>query len=83
MPKKKTSRAASGSGSIRQRPDGRWEARYTIGRDPGTGKQVQKSVYGSSQKDVVEKLRHILTEIDTGTHTEPSKLTLGAWLDIG
>lgn len=43
---RKNSRAAAGAGTIRQRKDGRWEARYTTGRDPGTGKQVQRSVYG-------------------------------------
>ncbi|MDL2294030.1 tyrosine-type recombinase/integrase [Ruminococcaceae bacterium OttesenSCG-928-D13] len=75
-------RNASGAGGIRQRPDGRWEARYTSGRDPGTGKQVQKSVYGTTQDEVVKKLRHVLTSIDTGTHVEPSKMTVGAWLDV-
>ena len=40
---------AKGGGTIRQRPDGRWEARYTLGIDPGTGKQIQKSVYGKTQ----------------------------------
>ena len=38
MPRKANTRAASGAGSIRQRPDGRWEARVTVGNDPGTGK---------------------------------------------
>ena len=33
-----------GEGSVRKRPDGRWEGRYTLGRDPKTGKQVRKSV---------------------------------------
>ena len=31
-------RTAQGAGSIRQRADGLWEARYTVGRDPATGK---------------------------------------------
>ena len=44
MPRKST-RNAQGGGTIRQRPDGRWEARYTVGRDSGSGKQVQRSVY--------------------------------------
>ena len=43
MAKKSNTRTAQGSGSIRQRPDGRWEARYTVGHDPGTGKQIRKS----------------------------------------
>ena len=42
-----------GGGTIRQRPDGRWEARYTTGIDPKTGKQTQKSVYGKTQRKSV------------------------------
>lgn len=73
---------ASGEGNLRQRPDGRWEARYSVGRDPGTGKQIQRSVYGSTQKEVRQKLATITAEIDKGTYIEPSKMTVGAWLDI-
>ena len=39
MVRKSTTRNAHGSGSIRKRKDGTWEARYTVGRDPGTRKQ--------------------------------------------
>ena len=46
---------AKGSGTIRKRSDGRWEARYTTGIDPKTGKQTQKSVYGKTQKEVRQK----------------------------
>lgn len=81
MPRKST-RNAQGSGTIRQRPDGRWEARYTVGRDPGTGKQIQRSVYGSTQKEVRQKLAQITAAIDTGTYKEPCKMTVGEWLDI-
>lgn len=82
MPNRKTTRNAQGGGSIRQRPDGRWEARYTVGRDPGTGKQVQKSVYGDTEREVRKKLTQATAAIDEGTYMEPSKLTVGAWLDI-
>ena len=41
MPRKANTRAASGAGSIRQRPDGRWEARVTVGNDPGTDGHAQ------------------------------------------
>jgi len=75
-------RNAHGSGTIRQRPDGRWEARYTTGRHPGTGKQLQKSVYGATQAEVRKKLSAATAAIDTGTYLEPSKLTVGAWLDV-
>ena len=79
---KKGTRGAQGAGNIRQRKDGTWEARYTLGRDPGTGKQIQKSVYGKTQKEVLEKLRKVQTDIDNGVYTEPTKLTVGEWLDM-
>lgn len=75
-------KSAKGGGTIRQRPDGRWEARYTVGRDPGTGKQIQRSVYGSTQKEVRQKLAQAVAAIDSGTYTAPSRLTVGQWLDI-
>lgn len=75
-------RSAQGAGTIRQRPDGRWEARYTLGRDPGTGKQVQKSVYGKTQKEVLKKLQAVSVDIENGTYTAPTKMTVGEWLDI-
>ena len=44
MPNSKTTRTPSGAGSIRQRPDGRWEARLTLGYDEGTGKRKTLSI---------------------------------------
>lgn len=75
MPRK-ASRNAQGGGTIRQRPDGRWEARYTVGRDPGTGKQIQRSIYGATQKEVRQRLQQITMDIDEGTYTAPSRLTV-------
>ena len=80
MPRKST-RNAQGSGTIRQRKDGLWEARYTVGRDPGTGKQVQRSVYGSTQKEVRQKLGQITAAIDKGTYQAPNKITVAAWME--
>lgn len=82
MPKKKTTRNAQGAGTIRQRNDGRWEARYTLGHDSGTGKQIQKSVYGKTQKEARQKLQQICAAIDEGTYTEPEKMSLSNWLNI-
>ena len=87
--KSKNSKSISGSGTIRKKTvksNGKeytyWEARYTTGFDPGTGKQIQKSVTGKTQKEVAEKLRQTTHEIDTGEYLEPSKMSLGEWLDI-
>jgi integrase len=82
MPRKKEGRGAQGAGTIRQRKNGLWEARYTMGRDPGTGKQVQKSVYGKTQGEVRQKLAKISVSIDDGVYTDPSRLKVAEWLEI-
>ena len=90
MPRKNTmSRAANGNGSIRKKTqikNGKtytwWEGRITTERDPGTGKQIQRSVSGKTQEEVRKKLSKIATEIDNRTYVKPSKQTLGEWLDI-
>ncbi len=82
MANKKTTKNAKGAGTIRKRPDGRWEGRYSTGFDPKTGKQIQKSVYGSSQKEVRQKLTQITAELDESIYIEPTSLKVGTWLDI-
>lgn len=82
MTRKRNTRAAQGAGTIRQRKDGRWEARYTLGRDPGTGRQIQKSVYGSTQQEVRKKLSQAVAALEKGDYFEPAKTSLGEWLDI-
>ena len=82
MARKSNTRGAQGAGTIRQRKDGRWEARYTVGRDPGTGKQVQRSVYGATQQEVRKKLAQAVTSLDNGSYFEPSKMTLARWIEI-
>lgn len=86
---RKSSRAAQGTGTIRKKTVTRsgkaytyWEARYSAGRDPGTGKQIQKSITGKTQKEVAQKLKAATASIDAGTYTAPCKMTLGDWLDI-
>lgn len=74
-------RAAAGSGNLRKRPNGTWEARYIVGVDSATGKSIRKSVYGKTQKEVREKLRAAVAAIDVGEYFEPSKMTVGQWLD--
>lgn len=78
----KQKRSARGRGMIRQRPDGRWEARYTIGRDPGTGKQVQKSIYGKTQDEVRRKLAEVTKDLDDGLRIDSNGTTVGAWMDV-
>ena len=90
MPRKQTmGRAANGSGSIRKKTktqNGKtyiwWEARITTGYDPGTGKQIQRSVSGKKKEDVAKKIRELSVEIDNGTYLAPTKMTVKEWLEI-
>lgn len=89
MSHKKTTRAAQGSGTIRKKTVTRkgetysyWEARITTGYNPGTGRQIQRSFTGKTQKEVREKMQAVAVELNNGTYKEPSKLTVGQWMDI-
>lgn len=77
----KATKNAKGGGTIRKRSDGLWEARYTLGIDPKTGKQIQKSVYGKTQKEVRQKLTAITAEIDDGTYMDIPRLKTADWLN--
>ena len=81
-------KAASGAGTIRKKTVTRsgkeytyWEARFTVGRDPGTGKQIQRSITGKTQKEVAQRLKTATLAVDQGTYITPTKMTVGAWLD--
>ena len=90
MPRKKTSgRGANGNGTIRKITTTRngkeytyWQARYTEGYDLGTGKQIQRSITGATQKEVAQRLKEATLDIDHGVYQAPNKLTVSAWMDI-
>lgn len=89
MPRKSNTRGAQGTGTIRRKTiikGGKqytyWEARITTGRDPGTGKQIQRSFTGKTQKEVREKMQATAVAVNEKTYTAPKKMTLGEWLDI-
>ena len=66
---------AKGSGTIRKKAIIRnwkkytyWEARITTGRDPGTGKQIQRSFTGKTQAEVRKKLQAAAVEVGQPGH---------------
>ena len=59
-----------------------YEARYTEGFDPGTGKQIQRSISGKTQKEVAQKLKSALAALDSGTYIAPCKMTVEEWMEI-
>lgn len=80
---------AKGMGTIRKKVVERngktytyFEARVTTGRSPSTGRQVQRSFTGKTQKEVREKMQAAAVEVNQGTYTAPQRMTVGQWLDI-
>lgn len=84
MPKK----SANGSGTIRKKVVTRngktytyWEARITTGTDPGSGKQIQKSIYGKTQAEVRKKITEATRNLDQGSFLDKDNIKLSSWLD--
>ena len=67
-------RRANGEGTIRERYDGRWEARYTHD-------SKIKSIYAKTQSEARKKLNQILNDIENNLHTEDTKISVSAWID--
>ena len=90
MPQSKNkNKSPSGMGNIRKKSNtvnGKtytyYEARYTEGFDPGTGKQIQRSISGKTQKEVAQKLKAALAALDSGTYIAPCKMTVEEWMDV-
>ena len=87
MPRRK--KHTYGSGSVRprtvERKDGSvrtyWEARFSDGRDPKTGKVIQRTITGPTCKIVQEKLTKALAQRIDGTYVPPSNQTVAQWLE--
>jgi integrase len=76
-------RRGHGEGSIYRRPDGRWSAIVTVGHVKG--KQRRKYIYGTTRKEVAEKLKKALHDQQLGINIAPERLTveifLTSWLE--
>ena len=87
--KNENKKGANDAGSIRKITTTRngkeytyWQGRYTEGYDACTGKQIQRSITGKTQKEVAQKLRQITAEIDAKTYVAPCKLSVAEWMAV-
>jgi len=71
-------RRGRGEGSIKQRADGRWEARLDFGCVDG--KRKQKSLYGRTRKEAADNLRKAQQQLEEGTLLLDERMTVGDWL---
>ncbi len=70
-------------GSIQKRVGKRgtvWTAVIDLPRDPVTGKRRQKRITAATKKAVEQQVATVLHELQSGTHVERSKLTVGQWI---
>lgn len=73
-------RRGHNEGSIYQRKDGLWCAAITLGRD-ATGKVKRQYIYGETRREVSTKLTAKLAERNRGILLEPTKQTVGQFMD--
>lgn len=67
-------RRGNNEGTIRKRPDGRWEARVSV-------KGSQRSLYGKTRDEVSRKLRAAQQTVDQGLNLPGERLTVAQYLD--
>jgi len=71
----------NGEGTIVKVKDGLWRGAVVIGRDE-KGNLKRKWFNGKTKKEVIDKMQPVLALINTGEYVEPSKTSLGEWLDV-
>ena len=75
-------RRANGEGNLRKRKDGRWEGRYTAGRDPDTGKAIYKNVLGKTQAEAKAKLKQAIEKAKGLDAAKVGRYTVGQWMEV-
>lgn len=76
----KAGRRGNHEGSIYQRTDGRWVAELFLGHRPDGSRRMWRS-YGKTRTEVAQALRRAQAELLAGVTIDPSKVTLGSYLE--
>jgi integrase len=70
------------SGHIRRRGEQSWELKYEAGTDPRTGKRVTRyQSFKGTKREAQAELVRLMDAVRRGDYVDPSKLTLGEFLD--
>lgn len=70
---------SNGEGTVRQRPDGRWEARISY-RDHDD-KIVRRSFYGKTASAVRQKMRSALDRVEQDLPPTDAAVTVATWIE--
>lgn len=83
-----TKRRGHNEGSITKRPDGRWEAKVSLGYRTDTNGKVQrvrKSVYGTTRKEAADRMSALIRDHQQGLPVQLERQTvkqfLNRWLE--
>src|ERR1700738_1678409 len=71
---------AHGEGSVRQRPDGRWEARLSY-IDPSTGRRRSASFYGDTAETARAQLDKARDRVKVEAPVQDSTIRLSDWIE--
>lgn len=67
-------------GSVKKRGNS-YSVVFDIGRDPKTGKRIQRRISGIATKKAAEaELAKVIAEVERGTYIDPAKATVAEWL---
>jgi len=69
-------------GTITSRSPGSYRIRYSLGRDPVSGKRkFGTATVRGTRREAERELVRLLRTVDTGEHVDPTRLTVGEWLE--
>ncbi len=71
---------ANGEGTVFQRPDGRWVAKISLGKD-ADGKRSRKTVYGKTQKEAMNKRDALIAQAKLNVKQVVAPESLAAYLN--
>ena len=69
------------TGTITRRSKKSWRIKYDLPRDENGQRRIAYITVQGTRKDAEKELRAKLSSIDAGTHVDPSRLTVGEYLD--
>jgi integrase len=70
-------------GTIKSRSPGSYRIRYSLGRDPVSGRRkFATATVRGTRKEAEQELVRLLRTVHTGEHVDPSRMTVGEWLGL-
>ena len=70
-------------GTIKSRSPGSYRIRYSLGRDPVSGKRrFATATVRGTRREAEQELVRLVRTVHTGEHVDPSRMTVAEWLGL-